>query len=230
LPQILALTLSEPTWILFFSGLLVAARGFFTKKWDWRAPLLVFGLFGFMLAYMVYNRPSVYDGFRHFLFIMPPVFIAIGFTFQWLWEKLKPAVWSALILALLLPGLIGILRLHPYEYAYYNALSGGEKSAFRVYETEYWLTCYKEALEWTQANAPGVNLHIQREFELAQYYGAGQTLKDLGQESENDIQPGDLLLFHTRGDLDQRSIYRKLPVEHVIGRDGAQYCIIKRKE
>ena len=230
LPQILALTLSEPTWILFFSGLLVAARGFWTKKWDWRAPLLVFGLFGLMLSYVVYNQPSVYDGFRHFLFIMPPVFIAIGFAFQWLWEKLKPAVWSALILALLLPGLIGILRLHPYEYAYYNAISGGESAAFRVYETEYWLTCYKEALEWTQTNAPGANLHIQREFELAQYYGNGQTLKDLGQESESDIQSGDLLLFHTRGDLDQRSIYRKLPVEHVIGRDGAQYCIIKRKQ
>jgi hypothetical protein len=210
--------------------LLVAARGFLAKKWDWRAPLLVFGIFGGMLAYLLYNRPSVYDGFRHFLFITPPIFIAAGFGFQWCWEKLKPALWSMLVLALLLPGLLGILQMHPYEYAYYNAISGGAGKAYRVYETEYWLTCYKEALEWTKVNAPGVTLHIQREFGLAEYYAAGQTLKDLGAETESAILPGDLLLFHTRGDLDLRSTYRKLPVKHEIGRNGAQFCIIKIKD
>ena len=230
LPQVLALTLTEPTWPLFVFGLLAAVRGFWTRKWDWRAPLLVFGIFGFMLAYVIYNRPSVYDGFRHFLFITPPIFVTAGFGFQWLWEKLKPAVWSALVLVLLLPGLLAILQMHPYEYAYYNAVSGGTGKAFRVYETEYWLTCYKEALEWTGANAPGATIHIQREFPLAEYYAAGQTIKDLGAENESDIQPGDLLLFHSRGDLDQRSIYRNLPVKHVIGRDGAQFCIIKTRD
>jgi hypothetical protein len=131
---------------------------------------------------------------------------------------------------LLLPGLAGIIHLHPYEYAYYNLFSGGVGGAYRQYETEYWLTCYKEAVEWTRANAPDKTLHIQREFPLAEYYGIGLTLKDLGQETEADIQSGDLLLFHSRGNLDIRSIYRKLPVEHVIGRDAAEFCIIKRKD
>lgn len=230
LPQMFALTLTEPTWILFFAGLVVATRNFFTKKADWRAPILVFGLFGFMLAYLLYNKPAVYDGFRHFLFITPPVFIFIGFSLQWLWQKLKPVFWSAIIVFLLLPGLVGIIRLHPYEYAYYNLFGGGIGGAYRTYETEYWLTCYKEAIEWTRANAPGTTLHIQREFPLAEYYGADLPLKDLGTETESNIQPGDLLLFHTRADLDIRSIYRKLPVEHVIGRDGAEFCIIKRKD
>jgi hypothetical protein len=269
LPQVFAMTLSEPTWILFFTGLTVAIRSFFTKRgsaerarrtslngisssdnrfrltrlsleaWcdalslqkqvDWRAPLVVLGLFVFMLAYLLYNKPSVYDGFRHFMFITPPIFVFVGFSLQWLWEKLKPILWSAAIVLVLLPGLIGIIRLHPYEYAYYNQFIGGVGGAYRVYETEYWLTCYKEAIEWTRANAPGATLHIQREFPLAQYYGAGMTLKDLGRENESDVQPNDLLLFHTRADLDIRSNYRKLPVEHVIGRDGAEFCVIKRK-
>jgi hypothetical protein len=56
------------------------------------------------------------------------------------------------------------------------------------------------------------------------------TLKDLGKETEMNIQTGDLLLFHTRGNLDIRSIYRKLPIEHVIGRNAAEFCIIKRKD
>ena len=36
-------------------------------------------------------------------------------------------------------------------------------------------------------------------------------MRDLGRETENDILPGDLLLFQTRADLDLRSNYRKLP-------------------
>jgi hypothetical protein len=230
LPQTFALTLTEPTWILFFLGCFIAVRSFQAKKLDWRAPVVVFGLFAFMLAYLLYNKPSVYDGFRHFFFITPPVFVMISFGFQWMWEKLKPVVWTSLIILFLLPGLIGIINLHPYEYAYYNLFTGGVGGAFRTYETEYWLTCYKEALQWTRDNAPTATLHIQREFPLAEYYGQGLTLKDLEQETENDIQTGDLLLFHTRGDLDIRSIYRKLPVEHIIGRDGADFCIIKRKD
>jgi hypothetical protein len=230
LPQVLALTLTEPTWILFFASLFLAIRNSIARKIDWRAPIVVFGLFAGMLAYLLYNQPSVYDGFRHFFFIMPPVFVFIGFGFQWLWEKLKPVFWSAAVIFLLLPGWIGIARLHPYEYAYYNLFTGGVGGAFRTYETEYWLTCYKEALEWNRANAPGATLHIQREFALAEYYGQGMKLKDLGAETESDLRSGDLLLFQTRANLDLRSIYRKLPVEHVIGRDGAEFCILKRKD
>ena len=98
-----------------------------------------------------------------------------------------------------------------------------------MYETEYWLTCYKEAVEWARANETATTLHIQREFPLAQYYANGLSIKDLIYEAESDVHPGDLILFHTRADLDIRSIYRKLPVVHVIGREGAEFCIIKRK-
>ena len=229
LPQVFAMTLTEPTWILFFLGIFIAISSAWTRKLDWRAPGVLLGFFVSMLAYLLYNKPSVYDGFRHFLFIMPPVFIMIGFSFQWLWQKLKPAVCSIIFIAALLPGLFGIVNLHPYEYAYYNLFVGGVGNAYRVFETEYWLTCYKEAVEWTRSNAPGSILHIQREFPLAQYYAGELSIKDLGKEKESDIHPGDLLLFHTRGDLDIRSIYRKLPVEHVIGRENAEFCIIKRK-
>jgi hypothetical protein len=230
LPQMLFLALTEPTWILFALGFMVAIRSFWLKKVDPRAPLAVLGLFAFMLAYLLYNVPAMYDGFRHFLFILPPVFVFAGFAVQWSYEQLKPTLWAGLIALILLPGAAGITQLHPYEYAYYNRFAGGVGGAFRVYETEYWLTCYKEAIEWTRANAPGVTLHVQREMDIAEYYGAGLVLKDLGQEKETDIASGDLLLFHTRANLDTRSIYRKYPVVAIIGRDGADFCIIKRKE
>jgi 4-amino-4-deoxy-L-arabinose transferase-like glycosyltransferase len=230
LPQMLFLTLTEPTWILFGLGTYFAFRKALKRKVDWHGPLVFFALFVFMMAYLLYNRPSVYDGFRHFLFITPPIFIMIGFALQWLWEHTSRSIWWITISLLLLPGLAGMIHLHPYEYTYYNLFTGGVSGAFRKYETDYWLTCYKESIEWTRSNSRGSVLHIQREFPLAEYYGKDLVLKDLGKETEQDVQPGDLLLFHTRGDLDIRSIYRKLPVKHSVGRDTAEFCLIKIKD
>ncbi len=250
LPTMLALTLTEPTWILFTAGIALAMRQIIQKTIDFCAPFVVLTLFGFMLAYLLYFTPAMYDGFRHFLFILPPVFIFCGFAFQQLWNM--PRAWLNSPLPglrlpgpirslwhnipglaaglLLLPGLVGIAQMHPYEYAYYNRFAGGVKGAYRVYETDYWLTCFKEAVEWVKYNEPETTLHIQREFPIAAYYANGLNIKDLSREPETDIQTGDLMLFHTRANLDIRSIYRKLPVVTRFGRDGAEFCLIKRKE
>jgi hypothetical protein len=231
-PQLLALTLTEPTWLLFLTGILVVIRNFWLKKWDWRVPALLLLWFGLMFVYILILVPPMYDGYRHFLFSLPPVFAVCGFAIHWLWEQSEKLKRFTRPLAglLLIPGLLGMAQLHPYEYAYYNSLAGGPGGAYRTYETDYWLTCYKEATDWVRTNAPEKTLHIQREFEIAAYYGSGLKLQDLSQETENDPQPGDLLLFSTRANLDIRSIYRKLPVVHAIGRNGAEFCLIKRKD
>lgn len=227
LPVMLTLTLTEPTWILFTAGNLLAIRQILKKNLDFRAPLVILTLFGFMLGYLLYFTPSMYDGFRHFLFILPPVFLFCGFVIQ----RLAQLKYAALLYTfLLLPGLLGIWAMHPYEYAYYNRFAGGVGGAYRVYETEYWLTCFKEAVEWVKYNEPAATLHVQREFPLAAYYAEGLNLKDLRREPESDIHTGDLMLFHTRANLDIRSIYRKLPVVTSFGRGGAEFCIIKRKD
>jgi hypothetical protein len=156
--------------------------------------------------------------------------VLAGFALQWLYDIFPRKIWLPLVLALLLPGIGGIVRLHPYEYAYYNQFAGGVGGAFRVYETEYWLTCYREAVEWVQTNEPDSTLYVQRELELAAYYADGLRLLDLQTAPADSLRPGDLLLMHTRANLDTRSIYRKLPLLAAIGREGADFCLIKRKE
>ncbi len=262
LPTMLTLTLTEPTWIMFTAGVILATRQILKKVLDFRAPLVVLTLFGFMLGYLLYFTPSIYDGFRHFLFILPPVFLFCGFVFQWLADfrhaentdsiekygqnhlldffsvrirrfrafRVRGFLAAGIVSVLLLPGLLGIGQMHPYEYAYYNRFAGGVGGAYRVYETEYWLTCFKEAAEWVKYNEPATTLHVQREFPIAAYYAEGLNLKDLAREPEASIQTGDLMLFHTRANLDIRSIYRKLPVVTSFGRGGAEFCIIKRKD
>jgi hypothetical protein len=58
------------------------------------------------------------------------------------------------VAALVAPGVLGILTLHPYEYTYFNSLVGGTDGASRRYETDYWCTSYREAMELIGATAP----------------------------------------------------------------------------
>ena len=47
-----------------------------------------------------------------------------------------------------------LVRLHPFQYTYFNCLAGGVAGAAGKYETDYWLTSYKEAIEWIEAQPP----------------------------------------------------------------------------
>jgi hypothetical protein len=49
----------------------------------------------------------------------------------------------------LLP-LIAMIRLHPYQYMYYNFLAGGLRGASAHFETDYWGLAYREATEVLQ--------------------------------------------------------------------------------
>ncbi len=91
----------------------------------------------------------MYDGMRHFLFILPPIFVMAGFAFEYVFDLIKnemdqhPAghycpgsrdYWDCPHCILM--NILTIIRF-----------IGGTAGAFRHYETDYWLTCYKEAVE-----------------------------------------------------------------------------------
>ncbi|MCI0609385.1 MAG: hypothetical protein L0Z71_10030, partial [Anaerolineae bacterium] len=176
-PFMLVTTLTEPVWILFIAGVFVAYSKLITDRSVMTTnKLTTISLtllwFIILVIYVLIRRPSMYDGLRHFLFILPPIFIFIGFAFEFIFEFIAP-VWlrAGLIFVLVLPGLIGIFKLHPYEYTYYNSFIGGTSNAFRNYETDYWLTCYKESVEQLEENLKEpFNLYVHREAYIAAYY------------------------------------------------------------
>jgi hypothetical protein len=43
--------------------------------------------------------------------------------------------------------IVTLVRLHPYEYVYYNHLVGGIRGAAGRYELDYWATSYREAVK-----------------------------------------------------------------------------------
>jgi 4-amino-4-deoxy-L-arabinose transferase-like glycosyltransferase len=231
LPFMFATTLTEPTWFLFLFGLVYGFWKLRKEKREYISLSLVFSYFLILIAYVLVRKPALYDGIRHFLFILPPIFIFIGFSYQFILDRISSA-WlrAGLGFLLILPGIIGIAKLHPYEYAYYNSFIGGTSGAFRKYETEYWLTCYKEAIEQLndQGTAP-VNLFVYREPYIAKYY-ANPNINVFNLRSRSErrlIKPGDLALVSTRTNED-KSIVQDGTVVLETTNNGAEFCVIKQ--
>lgn len=231
LPMLLSLTLTEPVLPLFLIGVIVS----FWKKFktihtdNWllftdNFLLLLWFLIPF--TYVIASKPPMYDGYRHFLFMLPPMFIFAGFAFEKIFELIKPRwVVGALTILLLAPGIYGFIQLHPYEYAYYNSFAGGTSGAFRTYETDYWLTCYKEAVE--KFDEPGVQLFIKREPYIAAYYANKKVnIRDYRTEF-GKIQSGDFVLVNTRANEDIKT-FKDATVVLQIRRGNAVFCEIKQ--
>jgi hypothetical protein len=256
MPFLLLTTLTEPVWPLFLFGLVAAYLHSSKQKArikerqrnsadEWRSlrssfdsgassnRLISLSLlllwFVLLVAYVFLLKPAMYDGLRHFLFILPPVFIFSGFAFEFLIDRLSPYwLYAGIIVALLLPGIVSSISLHPYQYTYYNSFVGGTDGAFRKYETDYWLTCYKEAVqELNRATDKPMHLYVHREAYIAAYYAdARLDVRDL-RGALDQVQAGDYILVNTRTNEDRR-VFKDIAPIMQIGRGDAQYCVIKR--
>lgn len=227
LPTFLGGTLTEPVWLVFIIGLV---SGFWKSSGQKRAALaLILLWFIIPTVYVILRKPPMYDGFRHFLFILPPVFIFSGFAFEKILELIRRNWVRTIFIAFILAfGIIPSIQLHPYEYAYYNSFAGGVGGAFRQYETEYWLTCYREAvLKFNQEVPSGSQLFVRREPYIADYYASADiTIRNFRTELK-DIQPGDYVLANSRSNEDLRFL-RDQPPFLEISRNGAVFCVIKQ--
>ena len=128
-----------------------------TRKID--APITVIALgIPIAIGVMIISRPTLYDGPRHFFFLVPMMILlaAWGFftLFRLLWQRPQFAVRlvavCVVIAAVIDYGLIfkTMNDLHPYEYTYFNELVGGTEGAQGNYDIDYWRICTQPAAEW----------------------------------------------------------------------------------
>jgi len=155
--QLISLQFTIPIIILSIVGF-----GIFLihKKKNKKFELLLISLWFILpVIYVMIGKPTVYDNFRQFLFITPPLFVFAGLGANWVGEKINNS-WLILILVavLILPGIVGIIDLHPFQYIYYNAFTGGIDGAFRIYENDYWFTSYKQSMEYVNGNAESASI------------------------------------------------------------------------
>jgi hypothetical protein len=258
LPFMLVNTLTEPVWPLFLLGIFGGYWKLFKQRSLLKANLrvvtpvetwtslrsgldmttirnkivsltLILLWFGPLLGYVLLRRPSMYDGLRHFLFILPPIFIFTGMAFEFLLDHLTIS-WlrAGLILVLLAPGIAGLIELHPYEYTYYNSFVGGTSGVFRQYESDYWLTCYKEAVEkLNQTLSNPVRLYVHREAYIAAYYANKNINVHELRGALDEVKPGDLILVNTRTNED-RKVFKDALIVLQIARGDAIFCTMRQ--
>ncbi len=225
LPVLLGIQLTEPVWLLFAAGTVVLVYQSIHHHMESRA-LLVLALVWFALPFIgfVATRSPLYDNFRQVFFILPPVFIVGGIVFQMI---RRPVVQAVIVGALVLPGIIEGVPLHPYEYVYYNSLIGGVRGAYRNYELDYWGTSYREAADYLNTIAPANGtIWVEGPAHLLQLY-ARPDLKIYSTDEAERADHYDYVVAITRYYLDMTT-YPSAPVIHAIGRDDAVFTVIKK--
>src|SRR6266852_9017340 len=155
LPVHIALALPE----LVFSLLVVAPvaaiviaqrrRWAFDRTTTLRLFIVVFGIV-FPVAYAIAIKAVLFDGMRHFIFVLPLIaaltaVVADRALVHLARLPLRPYAYGALARYGL--GHVSVMAmLHPDEYVYYNGFIGGVEGAAGLFKLDYWANSYAEAV------------------------------------------------------------------------------------
>jgi hypothetical protein len=158
LPE-LVLVLLVAAAALAIAGLLRSARG------QQRETVLGLFLLGFTIvfpvAYAIAIKAVLFDGMRHFIFVLPPIAVAAALVADRALTRLAAVPYRQPIYAAL--ALYGVAHvatmalLHPDQYVYYNAFVGGVDGAQRKFKLDYWANSYAEAVH-------GLEDYLRREY------------------------------------------------------------------
>ncbi|HEY0907122.1 MAG TPA: hypothetical protein VGE17_07965 [Methylophilus sp.] len=108
----------------------------------------------FPLVFVMDDRPALYNGVRHFTFLLPLLAILSAWSVLAVWQALAcqqqrcryyQALWSGVMAGLMLVTLVDIIQLHPYQYVRLNRLAGDQQQAQFKWEGDYWSSGLREA-------------------------------------------------------------------------------------
>jgi hypothetical protein len=226
----MSLQFTEPVLIFFLLGLGVAIRGFARHAID--RPLITLSALWLCLPILavVILQPAMYDNFRHFLFITPPIFISAGLGLQFIQERTRRVSWKAfwLILAVL-PGVYWLITLHPYQYVYYNSIGGGLAGAFRRFEMDYWTTSYREATRFINETAPeGARVLVWGpEHTVETYARPDLGIEKYRKENTKSNASANFAIVSSRNNKDV-TLFPEAEILWTIGRGGVNFTVVKQ--
>lgn len=159
LPHLIYVQLSE---VLLFLVFAISVYGFaeftslFFKRWQLpiTTKVLAWSVIStsivFPICFAILKHSTLYDNFRHFLFVLPPIVILcsvfLGSAIKRLPMLVKPVVLVGMI-AWILSYVRILVELHPYQYVYYNMCAEGVDAKEPRYQLDYWATGFKEAVQ-----------------------------------------------------------------------------------
>ncbi len=160
LPHLFILKLPEIMLVLGLTGIagacLAIARGSATI--NRRASLIVVVLSAILpIALAIAVRPALYNGLRHFIFVVPPFAALGGLAAVWIggdaraYGKMALGALAVIFISGIALPVSDMVRLHPYQYTAFNWISGGVRAAQDKYMLDYWGLAFKQAAEELRA-------------------------------------------------------------------------------
>ncbi|MBR0694687.1 glycosyltransferase family 39 protein [Bradyrhizobium lablabi] len=154
LPTLFALQLPEVLLVLLVAAVVMTLTSLSREDVSARrkAIMLMLTLAATLpLVVAMVKRPALYNGIRHFIFVIPPMAVLAGVGFargmDWLGENRRawqPAALAMFAFGLLLP-LSEMIRLHPYQYTHFNHIAGTVRTADNYFMLDYWGLALKQA-------------------------------------------------------------------------------------
>lgn len=145
---------------------------------EYRVYIAMFIIVAGTFMTSVFFNPRSYDGWRHIYYIYPCI---VGFSLYFLrmaYER-QASIWFrglyvAVIVAVCIDcffALSFIVRNHPNQHVYFNALAGGYKNAKENFDMDYWGISQKQALEHlvTWSDAPVRFIYFDQLLPYARY-------------------------------------------------------------
>ena len=149
--EYLAIRLPEVFLIGLLAGLAACGAGLLRINTHFRAyfsgklPEIALAIsLLFPLLFVLYDRPALYNGVRHFTFIIPSlaIFAGIGIsnTSQMLLSYPRwKIIFTSICLLLTSNTCYLLFNLHPYQYIYYNHFAAKNmQQAEHIWEGDYW--------------------------------------------------------------------------------------------
>lgn len=163
-------------------------------------------------VYAVYKGSPLYDGLRHFLFIVPPIIVVVALAVNSIldacmrrWGPHGAAIGLAAVGGLFADQAATIARYHPHQYVYFNRFIGGLEGAVGEYDTDYYAGTYKDAAKTLAAELwkREPEVYLQSVYRVGGCIGMFRAMRNLPgnfvykTESDEDY---DFDIGYTRGD------------------------------
>ena len=160
LPVFIGLGLPELTLALLLAAPLVGAAGLIRPS-NWQCervlPLFILGFtIVFPVVYAITVKAVLFNGMRHFIFVLPPIAVTAALTGDRALARLETFEFRAPVYAAL--GLYGLAHasimalLHPDQYVYFNAFVGGVPGAENRFKLDYWGNSFAEAVRGLESD------------------------------------------------------------------------------
>ena len=231
LPSLLAFQYTEPAVILAIVGFIISIVEFLRGK-QTGLLFLFLGWTVLPLSYLICKESHLYDNFRQVLFLIPPFFMMAGLALDRIINLIRrPVLVVSFIFIISLPGIWADIRLHPYQYIYYNQFIGGVGKASLEHNTDYWGTSFKETAQYLNETVPTnstilvcgpVNL-------LEPFLRADLNAKEGCKEGAETGETPDFVVIYTRHNIHTRN-YPHAEVIYSVNRENAVLAVVKSLE